>query len=134
MSAVSAAGYAVDSAFDGERADFLAQTEQYDAIILDLGLPKVDGLTILRGWREYVATAPDEVTSVVVTITFPANPELPEVVHDRPVAIVGGVYAGDPEEGLRVMAPLRELGTPLFDMSGPTPFTVVQNWTAGLGK
>jgi FAD/FMN-containing dehydrogenase len=82
---------------------------------------------ILRGWREYVATAPDEVTSVVVTITFPANPELPEVVHDRPVAIVGGVYVGDPEEGLRVMAPLRELGTPLFDMSGPTPFTVVQS-------
>ena len=71
--------------------------------------------------------APDEVTSVVVTITFPANPEMPEAVHDRPVAIVGGVYAGDPEEGLRVMAPLRELGTPLFDMSGPTPFTAVQS-------
>jgi FAD/FMN-containing dehydrogenase len=83
--------------------------------------------TILRGWRDYVATAPDEVTSVVVTITFPANPELPEAIHDRPVAIVGGVYAGDPEEGLRVMAPLRSLGTPLFDMSGPTPFTVVQS-------
>ena len=81
---------------------------------------------ILRGWRAYVAQAPDEVTSVVVTITFPANPELPEAIHDRAVAIVGGVYAGDPEEGLRVMAPLRELGTPLFDMSGPTPFTAVQ--------
>jgi FAD/FMN-containing dehydrogenase len=83
--------------------------------------------SILRRWREYVATAPDEVTSVVVTITFPANPELPEAIHDRPVAIVGGVYVGDAEEGLRVMAPLRELGTPLFDMSGPTPFTVVQS-------
>ena len=58
-----------------------------------------------------------------VTITFPANPEMPEAVHDREVAIVGGVYAGDAEEGLRVMEPLRELGTPLFDMSGPTPFT-----------
>jgi two-component system OmpR family response regulator len=46
------AGYAVDSAIDGERADFLAQTEKYDAIVLDLGLPKVDGLTILRRWRE----------------------------------------------------------------------------------
>ena len=46
------AGYVVDSAFDGERADFLATTESYDAIILDLGLPKVDGLTLLGRWRQ----------------------------------------------------------------------------------
>jgi two-component system, OmpR family, response regulator len=50
--ALGEAGYAVDSAADGERADFLARTEQYDAIVLDLGLPRVDGLTVLRGWRE----------------------------------------------------------------------------------
>jgi two-component system OmpR family response regulator len=46
------AGYAVDCAADGERADFLARTERYDAVILDLGLPKIDGLTILRRWRD----------------------------------------------------------------------------------
>ena len=46
------AGYAVDAAADGERADFLAQTEHYDAVVLDLGLPKVDGLTLLRRWRD----------------------------------------------------------------------------------
>lgn len=50
--AVGEAGFAVDRAADGERADFLAQTEAYDAIILDLGLPKVDGLTVLRRWRD----------------------------------------------------------------------------------
>jgi hypothetical protein len=66
------------------------------------------------------------VTSVCVGITFPANPDMPEAVHDRPVAIVGGVYVGDPDEGLAEMAPLRELGDPLFDMSGPTPWTDVQ--------
>jgi FAD/FMN-containing dehydrogenase len=82
---------------------------------------------ILRGWRDCVTQLPDEVTSVVVTITFPANPEMPQVIHDRAVAVVGGVYVGDPEEGLRVMAPLRKLGTPLFDMSGPTPFGMVQS-------
>ena len=52
------AGYAVDAAGDGARADFLARTEQYDAILLDLGLPKIDGLTLLRGWRESAVAAP----------------------------------------------------------------------------
>ena len=50
--AIADAGYAVDSASDGERADFLGQTERYDAVVLDLGLPKVDGLTVLRRWRQ----------------------------------------------------------------------------------
>lgn len=49
--ALTGAGYAVDCAGDGERADFLARTEQYDAVVLDLGLPRIDGLTVLRGWR-----------------------------------------------------------------------------------
>jgi two-component system OmpR family response regulator len=50
--ALGAADYAADCAVDGARADFLARTESYDAILLDLGLPHVDGLTLLRGWRE----------------------------------------------------------------------------------
>jgi two-component system OmpR family response regulator len=50
--ALGAAGYAVDRAADGEQADFFARTERFDAIVLDLGLPRIDGLTILRGWRE----------------------------------------------------------------------------------
>ena len=88
--------------------------------------PLEDAGEIMRGWRDYVESAPDEVTSVCVTLTFPANPELPEAVHDRPVIIVGGVYVGDVDAGLAEMQPLRELGTPLFDMSGPTPFVGVQ--------
>jgi two-component system OmpR family response regulator len=50
--ALGHAGYAVDCAADGERADFLGQTETYDAVVLDLGLPKIDGLTVLKRWRE----------------------------------------------------------------------------------
>jgi two-component system, OmpR family, response regulator len=49
--ALGSAGYAVDCATDGDRADFLARTEGYDAVILDLGLPRLDGLTVLSGWR-----------------------------------------------------------------------------------
>jgi two-component system OmpR family response regulator len=50
--ALGTAGYAVDTAGDGAHADFLARTEQYDAVVLDLGLPRIDGLTVLRRWRE----------------------------------------------------------------------------------
>ncbi len=81
---------------------------------------------ILRKWRDYLSDAPNEVTSVCVGITFPANPEMPEAIHDRPCVIVGGVYAGDVDEGMETMKPLRELGTALFDMSGPTPYVGVQ--------
>ena len=56
--ALGQAGYAVDCATDGERADFLGQTEGYDAVVLDLGLPKVDGLTVLRRWRDAGVTVP----------------------------------------------------------------------------
>jgi two-component system, OmpR family, response regulator len=57
-SALADAGYAVDCAADGERADFLCSTEDYDAVVLDLGLPKVDGLTLLRRWRDARIGAP----------------------------------------------------------------------------
>lgn len=50
--ALRRAGYAVDHAAEGERADLLGHDETYDAVVLDLGLPKVDGLTLLRRWRE----------------------------------------------------------------------------------
>jgi len=89
--------------------------------------PIEEAAQVMRGWRSYVENAPDEVTSTCVTITFPANPELPEAIHDRAVIIVGAVHAGaDAESGLADMQPLRELGTVLFDMSGPTPFVGVQ--------
>ena len=45
------AGYAVDLATDGEDGHFLGSTENYDAAILDLGLPEIDGLTVLDRWR-----------------------------------------------------------------------------------
>ena len=52
IAALRRAGYAVDHAADGERADIVGHDESFDAIVLDLGLPKIDGLTLLRRWRE----------------------------------------------------------------------------------
>jgi two-component system OmpR family response regulator len=56
--ALSDAGYVVDHAADGEEAGFLGETEPYDAIVLDLGLPKVDGGAVLEAWRRAGVTAP----------------------------------------------------------------------------
>ena len=50
--ALAQAGYAVDRAYDGEEGWFLGDTESYDAIVLDLGLPKKDGISVLKDWRE----------------------------------------------------------------------------------
>jgi two-component system OmpR family response regulator len=52
------AGYAVDTAGDGEEGLFLGETENYDAIVLDLGLPEIDGLTVLDRWRKQGKTTP----------------------------------------------------------------------------
>jgi len=52
------ASYAVDLAHDGEEAQFLGETEPYDAVVLDLGLPKVDGVTVLEEWRQAGITTP----------------------------------------------------------------------------
>src|SRR5690606_38944875 len=55
---LEAAGFAVDVAYDGEEGWFLGDTETYDAAVLDLGLPKIDGVTVLRRWREAGRTLP----------------------------------------------------------------------------
>ena len=56
--ALTEAGYAVDVAFDGEEGHFLGDTEPYDAIVLDIGLPRMDGLSVLEEWRRAGKTTP----------------------------------------------------------------------------
>jgi hypothetical protein len=85
-----------------------------------------DAATILPKWREYCANSPDDVTSVAVAITMPAAPTLPPPVHNQACLVIGGVYAGSPDQGMKVMQPLRAFGTPLADISQPMPYHIVQ--------
>jgi two-component system OmpR family response regulator len=97
--ALGQAGYAVDCAADGARGDFLAQTERYDAVVLDLGLPKVDGLTILRRWRDAGLATP------VLVLTARGS------WHEKVHGIDGGAddYVAKPFRMEEVLARLRAL-------------------------
>lgn len=58
VEAVTDAGYVADRAFDGEEGHFLGDTEPYDAVILDIGLPQMDGISIVEKWRRDGRTMP----------------------------------------------------------------------------
>ena len=58
VQALGAHGYVTDTARNGEDAKFLGQTESYDAIILDLGLPVLDGISVLQSWRQHGMKTP----------------------------------------------------------------------------
>lgn len=98
-SALSDAGYAVDQAADGARADYLAQTEQYDAIVLDLGLPIIDGLSLLTRWRGAGLHTP------ILVLTARGS------WHEKVQGIDGGAddYVSKPFEIEEVLARLRAL-------------------------
>ena len=56
--ALTDAGYVVDRAFDGEEGYYLGDSEPYDAVVLDIGLPKMDGISVLEQWRRSGRTMP----------------------------------------------------------------------------
>jgi hypothetical protein len=81
---------------------------------------------ITKGWREFMHTAPDEFTTEMFYWNIPVHPTFPEELHGTPVVVPAGVWAGNAEDGEKFCQPLRELGTPLLDISGPKPFTLIQ--------
>ena len=97
--ALRGAGYAVDHAADGERADILGHDERYDAVVLDLGLPRVDGLTLLRRWRDAGQSMP------VLVLTARGS------WHEKVQGIDGGAddYMAKPFRMEELLARLRAL-------------------------
>lgn len=78
-------------------------------------------------YRDYSAGAPDEISTLMATGIIPPEPELfPEEIHNKPFVLLGAMYAGDPQEGMRLMQPLHEFGEPLVDMSGILPYVEAQ--------
>ncbi len=72
---------------------------------------------VLKFYREFTSTAPEELTTIAAFMTSPDG---------QPVVVIGVCYAGDLEEGLKVVEPLRKFGPPLADMIGPMPYLQVQ--------
>jgi FAD/FMN-containing dehydrogenase len=89
--------------------------------------PLEDVKTLLPAWRDYMATAPDELSSVAICWSVPAEEPFPPELHGAPVFVVAGAYCGSVEDGEPVVQPLRELGEPLIDLSGPWPWLGLQS-------
>lgn len=88
VAALGEVGYAVDTAGDGEEGHFLGDTEPYDAVILDLGLPTMDGISILEQWRRaernmpvLILTARDRWSEKVAGIDAGADDYLAKPFH-----------------------------------------------------
>jgi FAD/FMN-containing dehydrogenase len=86
-----------------------------------------DGPEVLRFYRDYVAQAPDELTTIVMLRRAPAVAFVPAELHGRPVVMVTVCYAGPVERGEEVLAPLRRFGRPLVDAVGPRPYVELQS-------
>jgi FAD/FMN-containing dehydrogenase len=84
-----------------------------------------DGPAVLPKWRDFIATAPDDLTQLAVFWSVPEG--FPPELVGTPIVILAGVYAGPIDEGERITQPLRELATPLLDLSGPMPYAAVQS-------
>jgi FAD/FMN-containing dehydrogenase len=81
---------------------------------------------VVAGWRDAVADAPDELSSLAVLTTAPPAPFIPEDWHFKKVAAILMCWAGDQAAGAGVVAPLRKLGTVVNDLLGPIPYGALQ--------
>lgn len=77
-------------------------------------------------YRDFCEAAPDEVSGIGFFATVPPVDDFPADSHGQPAFVMAAVYAGDPVEGERATAPLREYAEPVADFSGGTPFVDVQ--------
>jgi len=88
--------------------------------------PMKESPNVLRFYREWIADAPDELTTIVVHRHTPPLPAIPKELHGVPIVTVVCCYAGPVEEGENVVAPMKAFGSPLLDLCQPKPFLTHQ--------
>jgi len=76
-----------------------------------------------RRWRDFVANAPDEISSIAFFWTIPRTDPFPQELRGERVFLYGAMYAGSPEEGEKALNPLMKIGTPILDLSARGPYT-----------
>jgi FAD/FMN-containing dehydrogenase len=81
---------------------------------------------VARRYESFMRDAPRDVRLLFGSMVLPAAPYFPESIHDTRVAICIAFHAGPPEAGERELAPLREVGEPLFDSLRPRPYAAFQ--------
>jgi len=108
------------------RFEFRAHRLGPEVFVVNVGYPLEDAARMLRAWRDLVGGAPDELTTAGFVWSLPDVPERPEPLRGAPYCGVVGMWAGDPDDGERACAPLRELGTPLIDLSGRIEYAALQ--------
>jgi FAD/FMN-containing dehydrogenase len=89
--------------------------------------PFEDAATILPAWRDFMATAPEELSSLAICWSVPPAEPFPPELHGTPVVVVAAAYCGPVEEGEQIVQPLRELAQPVVDASGPWPWLGLQS-------
>ena len=98
-----------------------------DVAVAQVLYPYQDAAAVARAWREAAATAPNEVAPELALWSLPPDPDLPAELHGEKVVLVAGLYAGPPADAAAALAPLRELGTPLADLSGTVSYLAAQS-------
>src|SRR4051812_39252495 len=82
---------------------------------------------VLRAWREWTESAPDEVTTLANLLTAPPVPFLPEDWHGKPLVAIIAAHSGTAQDGEQAVQPLREFGDPVADLLGPIPYVAMQS-------
>jgi len=89
--------------------------------------PMEQSASVLRFYRDWIAEAPDELTTIVVHRYAPPLPAVPRELHGKPVVAVICCYAGSPEEGEEIIRPMRQFASPVLDLCFPKPFVEHQS-------
>jgi FAD/FMN-containing dehydrogenase len=107
--------------------EFQAYPVGPEVMVAAVFYPLDDARALLPRWAAFMAEAPEELSSVTFCWSIPEHEPFPPAVHGTPVLVVAAAYSGTVADGESVVQPLRELGEPVIDLSGPWPWLGLQS-------